>query len=116
MKKRELRNNLTEKLAFLSEEQLNFVSQLVDELKSQKASISAHEYKEKALQKWRYLIKNNQELDEEQPLTDQEIQVICQIFSQENKKRPAGLGEGEFTINDDFNDPLPEEILDLFYQ
>ena len=90
MKKRELSNNLTEKLAFLSEEQLNLVSHFVDELKSQKAEISAHEYKEKALQKWRYLIENNQELDEGQPLNDQEIQVICQIFSQENKKRPAG--------------------------
>ncbi len=64
MKERELRDNLTEKLVFLSEEQLNLVSQLVDELKLQKPSISAHEYKEKALQKWRYLIENNQELDE----------------------------------------------------
>jgi hypothetical protein len=116
MNKRELSNNLTEKLAFLSEEQLNLVSHFVDELKSQKTEISAHEYKEKAFQKWRYLIENNQELDEEQPLTDQEIQVICQIFSQENKKRPAGLCEGEFTIDDDFNDPLPEEILALFYR
>ena len=112
----ELRHNLTEKLAFLSEEQLNLVSQFVAQLQLQNPLINNHEHEEKALQKWQYLKENNQELDEENPLTDQEIEVICQVFSQQNKKRPAGLCQGEFTISDDFNEPLPEEIVDLFYQ
>ncbi len=30
------------------------------------------------------------------------------------KMRPAGLCEGEFIVNDDFYDPLPEEILQGF--
>jgi antitoxin (DNA-binding transcriptional repressor) of toxin-antitoxin stability system len=32
----------------------------------------------------------------------------------DNKTRPVGLCEGEFTVPDDFNDPLPE-IEALFY-
>jgi hypothetical protein len=29
--------------------------------------------------------------------------------------RPAGLCEGQFVVPDDFNDPLPDEILREFY-
>lgn len=32
----------------------------------------------------------------------------------EIKQRPFGLCKDEFTIPDDFNKPLPDEILDLF--
>ena len=28
--------------------------------------------------------------------------------------RPAGLAEGEFVVPDDFDDPLPDELLDAF--
>jgi len=31
------------------------------------------------------------------------------------KKRVFGSAKGEFTVPDDFNDPLPKEIEDLFY-
>ena len=112
----ELRHNLTEQLAFLSEEQLNLVSQFVAKLELTNPSVNNNQYEEKALQKWQYLKKNNQELDEKNPLTDQDIEVICQILSKQNKKRPAGLCQGEFIVSDDFNDPLPEDIVDLFYQ
>lgn len=30
------------------------------------------------------------------------------------KKRPAGLCKGQFVVPDDFNDPLPDEILREF--
>lgn len=30
------------------------------------------------------------------------------------ERRPIGLCEGEFVVPDDFNDPLPEEIINLF--
>ncbi|HYK04565.1 MAG TPA: type II toxin-antitoxin system Phd/YefM family antitoxin [Thermoanaerobaculia bacterium] len=29
-------------------------------------------------------------------------------------KRPIGLAKGEFVVPDDFNDPLPEDVLELF--
>jgi prevent-host-death family protein len=32
------------------------------------------------------------------------------------KKRRLGTAKGEFTVPDDFNDPLPKEIEDLFYE
>jgi prevent-host-death family protein len=32
------------------------------------------------------------------------------------KKRVLGSAKGEFTVPDDFNDPLPKEIEDLFYK
>jgi len=30
------------------------------------------------------------------------------------KKRPLGIDKGKFTVSDDFNDPLPEDILKSF--
>lgn len=32
------------------------------------------------------------------------------------KPRQAGLAAGEFEVPDDFNDPLPDEILNEFYK
>ena len=32
------------------------------------------------------------------------------------KKRALGSAKGEFTVPDDFNDPLPKEIEDLFFE
>jgi hypothetical protein len=32
------------------------------------------------------------------------------------KKRIFGSAKGEFTVPEDFNDPLPKEIEDLFYK
>jgi len=32
------------------------------------------------------------------------------------KKRTLGSAKGEFTVPEDFNDPLPREIEDLFYK
>lgn len=32
------------------------------------------------------------------------------------KKRALGSAKGEFVVPDDFNDPLPKEIEDLFYE
>jgi antitoxin (DNA-binding transcriptional repressor) of toxin-antitoxin stability system len=30
------------------------------------------------------------------------------------KLRPVGLAEGEFVVPDDFDDPLPDDLLDAF--
>ena len=32
----------------------------------------------------------------------------------ESKSRPFGLCAGEFTVPDEFDDPLPEDIINLF--
>ncbi len=32
----------------------------------------------------------------------------------QKERRPIGLCEGEFVVPDDFNAPLPEEIINLF--
>jgi prevent-host-death family protein len=32
------------------------------------------------------------------------------------RKRPLGLAKGEFTVPDDFDDPLPPEIEEAFYR
>jgi antitoxin (DNA-binding transcriptional repressor) of toxin-antitoxin stability system len=36
------------------------------------------------------------------------------VKKRNSKKRPIGLAEGEFTVPDDFNDPLPPEVLKRF--
>ncbi|HBF12938.1 MAG TPA: hypothetical protein DDW49_06065 [Deltaproteobacteria bacterium] len=42
------------------------------------------------------------------------IAELSPIKKQAVKKRPLGLAKGDFTVPDDFNDPLPDEILDAF--
>jgi prevent-host-death family protein len=34
----------------------------------------------------------------------------------QSKRRVLGSAKGEFTVPDDFNDPLPKEIEDLFWE
>jgi hypothetical protein len=38
-----------------------------------------------------------------------------EIPEQPKERRPFGLCAGEFTVPDDFNAPLPDEILSTFY-
>ncbi len=47
---------------------------------------------------------------------DQPIAEIKPIptKSPQKERRPIGLCEGEFVVPDDFNAPLPEEIIKLF--
>lgn len=42
------------------------------------------------------------------------IAEIKPVSSTSSKLRPYGLCAGEFTVPDDFNDPLPDEILNGF--
>lgn len=46
----------------------------------------------------------------------QEVLINIQVIDilPLEKMRPSGLCEGEFVVPDDFDDPLPEEILLLF--
>jgi hypothetical protein len=67
------------------------------------------------LNKWQHLCEKGQELDPENPLTESEITQIRQLLYSLNQSCPVGLAEGEFTISDHFNDPLPDDILDSFY-
>jgi len=112
----ELQHRLTEKIATLSPETLNLIWQIVENLTQDKSSAKNEEYPiENLLQKWQYLINNNQELEPNQPLENGDIQRICQFLSQSQECRPVGLAHNEFTVPDNFNDPLPDEIIDLFY-
>ncbi|VEP14680.1 membrane hypothetical protein [Hyella patelloides LEGE 07179] len=47
-------------------------------------------------------------------ITNKDIDRIVESYRQQNKQRPIGLAKGEFIVPDNFNDPLPDEILDLF--
>jgi len=54
-------------------------------------------------------------MDNKNPLSENEIKIICQFLGQANQSRPVGLAKEEFAVPDDFNNPLPDEVLDLFY-
>ncbi len=45
---------------------------------------------------------------------NQPVARIHPVPHQQESSRPFGLCAGEFTVPDDFDDPLPEEILSLF--
>lgn len=42
------------------------------------------------------------------------IAKVAPLLTQVNDKRPIGLAEGDFTVPDDFDFPLPPEIQKLF--
>lgn len=86
-----IREELAQKLDKLSTEQLKSVCQFVEFLEYQQQSVTT-----------------------ETPITNEDIDRIVESYRQQNKRRPIGLAKGEFTVPDDFNDPLPDEILDLF--
>ncbi|MDJ0900003.1 MAG: DUF2281 domain-containing protein [Xenococcus sp. MO_188.B8] len=86
-----IREELARKLDKLSPEQLNSVRQFVEFLEYQQQSVTT-----------------------ETPITNEDIDRIVESYRQQNKSRPIGLAKGEFVVPDDFNDPLPDEILDLF--
>lgn len=43
-----------------------------------------------------------------------EIKPVAAVESDELAPRPIGLCEGEFVVPDDFDDPLPEDLLAAF--
>ena len=67
------------------------------------------------IEKWHYLRDNHQELDPNNPLSDDDIEIIRQILIQHNQTRPLAVAKGELIIPDTFDSPLPDDILDLFY-
>jgi hypothetical protein len=86
-----IREELDHKLNNLSPQQLDSVRQFVESLEHQTLPV-----------------------DPDYPLTNEDIDRIVESYRQQNKPLPIGLAKGEFTVPDDFNDPLPDEILDLF--
>ncbi len=86
-----IREKLDRKLNNLSPEQLDSVCQFVESLEHQTTSV-----------------------DPDYPQTNEDIDRIVESYRRQNKQRPIGLAKGKFTVPDDFNDPLPDEILDLF--
>lgn len=67
---------------------------------------------QKIIEKWHYLRDNHQDLDPDNPLPDDEIEIIRQVLIKHNQTRPLGVAKGELIIPDTFDSPLPEEILD----
>ena len=87
----ENKKELNHKLNKLSIEQLNSVYKFVDSL------LSKEQHKKQEI-----------------PVTNEDIDRVVESYRKQNKPLPIGLAKGELTIPDDFNDPLPDEILDLF--
>ena len=50
----------------------------------------------------------------ELPQTYRALVTILEEKSATRKLRPVGLAKGQFVVPDDFDAPLPDEVLDLF--
>ena len=112
MNETKLKHRLNQQLHSLSTDQLNRVCQFVENLSNE---ISPTQLDEILLNKWQYLLEKGQELNPEQPLTETEITQIRHLLYSLNQSCPIGLAQGEFTVSDNFNDPLPDDILASFY-
>ncbi len=110
------KNRLIEKINHLSDDQLKLITILVNqlELKSDFSIMTLQE--SSAMKKWEYLLKYDQEMDENEPLSDAELDLVRQVLCKQKKNRPIALKKNNIFIADDFNAPLPDDILDLFYQ
>lgn len=53
---------------------------------------------------------------EEVVITRSGVPVAKLVAVERTGKRKLGMDRGLFTVPDDFDDALPDEILDLFYQ
>lgn len=46
---------------------------------------------------------------------DRPVAEVIPLAQKTKALRPFGLYRGQFEVPDDFNDPLPDEIVDSFY-
>lgn len=99
----------------LQEELLNYAQYLRSKLNNQNNLESLTTKELQIMKKWEYLLEQNQELDSESPVSDAELEIVRQILNRQNKSRPDVPKREEIYIADDFNAPLPDDILDSFY-
>jgi hypothetical protein len=111
-----IKNSLIEKIKHLSVDQLKLVENLVNQFDLTSNSVEMTLQESQAMEKWEYLVKHHQEMDDTNPLSNEDITLIRQFFKKQNKTIPLDLPKAEIFIADDFNDPLPDDIIDLFYQ
>ena len=52
-------------------------------------------------------------LGEEVVITDAG-RPVARLVAERRQPRQPGSGKGQFWMSDDFNDPLPDDLLDLF--
>lgn len=98
----------------LQEELFNYAQYLSSKLNNQNSVEFLTTKELKIMNKWEYLVENDRELDSENPLSDSELEVIRQILNRKNKSRPDVPKKEEIYIAEDFNAPLPDDILDSF--
>lgn len=111
-----IKNQLINKINNLSAEQLNLVANLVNQFEQDSHSDTMMEKEAKAIEKWEYLLKHHREMNDNDPISNEEIRLIRVVLSRQGKNIPLDLPKDDFFIADDFNAPLPDDIIDLFYQ
>jgi hypothetical protein len=99
----------------LQEELFNYAQYLRSKLNNQNSFKSLTAKELEIMKKWEYLLEYDRELDTENPLDDSELEVVRQVLSRQNKTRPNVPKKEEIYIAEDFNAPLPDDILDSFY-
>lgn len=78
--------------------------------------IQYHIYVQQAVQQGLDAVDRGELVDQEEIERRMAKYVVTEIrpLAETDKLRPAGLAEGEFVVPDDFDDPLPDELLDAF--
>jgi predicted RNase H-like HicB family nuclease len=73
-------------------------------------------YDEALRQGRQYLREHNQERDDQEPLSNEEIDLVCSFLTKRRLSRRLETEKQKVFISDDFNAPLPDDIINLFYQ
>jgi len=109
------KNQLIKKINTLSAEQLHLVANLVSQFEQDFNSEKMTEKESRAIAKWKFLLHNQKKINNNDSLSNEEIKLIRGFLSSEGEKLPVNLPKDDFFITDDFNAPLPDDIIDLFY-
>lgn len=108
----QLKERLTARLDRLSAAQLTQIENLIDSFES-----SIEETRETlAWEKWQYLREHHQEKEDQEPLSNEEIDLVCSFLTKRLLSRPLETEKQKVFISDDFNEPLPDDVINLFYQ
>jgi len=108
----QLKERLTARLGGLSVAQLAQIENLIDGFE-----YNIDETRETLVwEKWQYLRENHQERDVQEPLSNEEIGLVCSFLTKRSLSRLLEAEKQKVFIADDFNAPLPDDIIELFYQ
>lgn len=86
-----MQKELIEKMKNLSIEQLQLVANLINQIELDSDANTMSLKEARAMEKWEYLLKHHQEMNDDDPISNEEIEMIRNVLRRQGKNRPLDL-------------------------